>query len=254
EVIAEIQRWSAHIPQLLSAIEQVLTLFNAEQLEIFRIIWNAIQQNQPLCIFINGKAGHGKTYLVNALCSQVHSHEKVVLATATSMFVAQLYPGGHTTHSTFKVPVNEWSKMLESPISPTDSHAELICKSSLIIWDEAPMANRAVLTCVNETCCQVMQSTLPFGGKVVILLGDFCQMCPVIHRGTRVEVINVSILRSTIWPKFTIHHLTTPICNADDPPFAAFVDAIGDGGGPQISFQGLQHAQSKTKLHQFTFP
>ena len=103
EVIAEVQRWLSHVPQLLSAAVQALTLFNTEQLDIFEIVWNAVQWNQPLCIFIDGKAGRGKTYLVNALCSQVRGHEKIVLATATSAFAAQLYPGGRTTHSTFKV-------------------------------------------------------------------------------------------------------------------------------------------------------
>ena len=144
--------------------------------------------------------------------------------------------------------------MLESPISPTDSRAALIHQSSLIIWDEAPMANRAVLACVDETCHQVMQSPLPFGGKVVILLGDFRQTCPVIHKGTKAEVINASISHSAIWPKFTIYHLITPIQNAEDPAFAAFVDAIGDGGGPEVSFQGLLHAKSRTDLIQFVFP
>jgi len=103
EVIAEVQRWSSYIPQHLSTAAQALTLFNPEQLKIFEIVWNAVQQNQPLCVFIDGKAGRGKTYLVNALCSQVRGHEKIVLATATSAFAVQLYPGGRTTHSTFKV-------------------------------------------------------------------------------------------------------------------------------------------------------
>ena len=144
--------------------------------------------------------------------------------------------------------------MLESSISPTDSRAALIRQSSLIIWDEAPMANCAVLGCVDEICRQIMQSPLPFGGKVVILLGDFRQTCPVIRKGTKAEVINASISHSPIWPKFTIYRLITPIRNAEDPPFAAFVDAIGDGGGPEISFQGLQHAKSRADLIEFTFP
>ena len=144
--------------------------------------------------------------------------------------------------------------MLESPSSPTDSRAALIRQSSLIIWDEAPMTNRAVLACVDETCRQIMQSSLPFGGKVVVLLGDFCQTCPVICKGTRAEVVNASISHSAIWSKFTIYHLNTPIRNAEDPAFAAFVDAIGDGGGPEVSFQGLQHARSRDDLIQFIFP
>lgn len=144
--------------------------------------------------------------------------------------------------------------MLESPITPTDSRAALIREASLIIWDEAPMANRAVLACVDETCRRVMGSSVPFGGKVVVLLGDFRQTCPVIRKGTKAEVIDASISRSAIWPNFIIHRLITPIRNAQDPTFAAFVDEIGDGAGPEISFQGFQHAESRTSLIQFTFP
>lgn len=103
EVAAEIQRWSSDIHQLLTAAEQALALFNPEQTRIFEVVWDAVQQCQPLCIFIDGKAGRGKTFLVNALCSQARGHEKIVLATATSAFAAQLYPGGRTAHSTFKV-------------------------------------------------------------------------------------------------------------------------------------------------------
>jgi len=144
--------------------------------------------------------------------------------------------------------------MLESPISQNDSCAALIHQSSFIIWDEAPMANRAVFACVDETCHRIMQSPLPFGGKMVVLLGDFRQTCPVIHKGTKAEVVNASISHSAIWPNFAIHCLITPIRNAEDPAFAAFVDAIGDGGGPEISFQGLQHAKSRVDLIQFIFP
>jgi len=103
EVFAEIQRWAPQIPQLLSDAEYALTLFNPEQLQVFQVVWDAVQQSRPLCIFVDGRAGRGKTFLVNALCSAVRGHQKIVLATASSGFAAQLYPGGRTTHSTFKV-------------------------------------------------------------------------------------------------------------------------------------------------------
>ncbi|KIM59665.1 hypothetical protein SCLCIDRAFT_46318, partial [Scleroderma citrinum Foug A] len=87
------------------------------------------------------------------------------------------------------VPVNDKSEMLQSPITPADAHGELIQSASAIIWDEAPMANRAVLTCIEEVCRNVMENTNPFGGKIVILLGDFRQTCPVIRGGTHPEVV-----------------------------------------------------------------
>ncbi|KAI0769661.1 DNA helicase Pif1 like protein, partial [Trametes elegans] len=66
---------------------------------------------------------------------------------------------------------------------------ELIREASVIIWDEAPMAKSAVLACVEETCRRVMRNNLPWGGKVVVLLGDFRQTCPVVRRGTRRDIV-----------------------------------------------------------------
>jgi hypothetical protein len=103
EIAAEFLRWSSQTLQLLSAAQHALTVFTTEQRAIFESVWNALESNHPLCIFVDGKAGRGKTFLVNALCSQVRGHGGIVLATATSGFAAQLYPGGRTTHSTFKV-------------------------------------------------------------------------------------------------------------------------------------------------------
>ncbi|KAI0084426.1 DNA helicase Pif1 like protein, partial [Irpex rosettiformis] len=76
-----------------------------------------------------------------------------------------------------------------SPVSKASARGDLIRAASVVIWDEAPMANRAVLSCVEEICRDVMESDAPFGGKVIILLGDFRQTCPVIPYGTKAQVI-----------------------------------------------------------------
>jgi len=103
------------------------------------------------------------------------------------------------------------------------------------------MANRAVLACVEECCRRVMGNQIPFGGKVVILLGDFRQTCPVVRRGTKMDVLNASISRCNIWPLFQVAQLITPIRNAADPPFASYVDRIGEGEGPRVDLSFLTH-------------
>jgi hypothetical protein len=79
-----------------------------------------------------------------------------------------------------------------------------------------------------------MGSQTPFGGKVVILLGDFRQTCPVIPRGTKADILNACISRCHLWVQFQIARLIAPIRNAEDPALASFVDAIGDGAGPNV--------------------
>lgn len=63
-------------------------------------------------MFVDGKAGRGKTFLINALCEHIQSQGEIIIPTVTAAFATQLYPGGRTTHSTFKVCVHYTTKDL----------------------------------------------------------------------------------------------------------------------------------------------
>lgn len=116
------------------------------------------------------------------------------------------------------------------------------------------MANRAVLSCVEETCRRVTGNNAPFGGKVVIILGDFRQTCPVIPGGSRTRVVNASVRSSPLWPSFKIYRLITPLRNAEDPEFAHWVDTIGDGAGPDINLDMIDRLSSVNDVIAFVFP
>jgi len=103
EVEWELHRWSLQVGMLEQQVDVGLSVFNPEQRDIFSWVQCAILNNEPLLMFVDGKAGRGKTFLVNTLCAWVRSVRKIALPTATSAFAAQLYPGGRTTHSTFGV-------------------------------------------------------------------------------------------------------------------------------------------------------
>jgi hypothetical protein len=103
EVERELRHWSQQTTALQQQVHLGLSMFNDEQRDIFLQIQYAILHNEPLLMFIDGKAGRGKTFLVNTLCAWARSTARIALPTATSAFAAQLYPGGRTTHSTFGV-------------------------------------------------------------------------------------------------------------------------------------------------------
>lgn len=270
EVLHEILRWGFQSQTLATQADNARVIMSNEQVTIFDRIVDASINMHPLIAFVDGKAGRGKSYLINAVCNKLRSQGRIVLPTATAAFAAQLYPGGRTTHSMFKVstgnqcisiqlnitkvPVNEKSTLLESPISPADARGDLIRAASLIIWDEAPMANRAVLACVEEVCRKVMKNNEPFGGKVIILAGDFRQTCPVIRGGTRADVVDASIKSSPLWPLFEIFRLTIPIRNAQDPELSAFADRIGDGAGPEIAMTIIPSLTNVDDLIDFVYP
>lgn len=103
EVEWELRRWSSESQALRQQVDIGFSIFNPEQRDIFLRVQHAILSNEPLLTFVDGKAGRGKTFLVNILCAWVRSMGKITLPTATSAFAAQLYPGRRTTHSTFGV-------------------------------------------------------------------------------------------------------------------------------------------------------
>ena len=85
-------------------------LLHHEQLEIYHRIIALCQRfprdnNLPNPIFINGKAGQGKTYLVNAICNTLRLEGKIVVNVGTTALSALLYKRGRTAHSTFGIPV-----------------------------------------------------------------------------------------------------------------------------------------------------
>jgi PIF1-like helicase len=116
------------------------------------------------------------------------------------------------------------------------------------------MANRATLSCVQDMCQTVTQTQAAFGGKVVTLIGDFRQTCPVVPHATRAQIVAVSIRSSHLWPLFTIYRLTQPIQNASDLQYAAMIDAIGDGQQSEVNLDMIKHVRTYDVLIDFVFP
>ncbi|KIJ55967.1 hypothetical protein M422DRAFT_151019, partial [Sphaerobolus stellatus SS14] len=246
--------WSAQTNQLMEQVESSYERFTQEQQQIFHEFLQAIQEQTPLYVFMDGKAGRGKTFLIEAIVNYVCSIGKVAIVTATSAFAALLYPGGRTAHSTFKVPVQEDNEMLVAEVEFNSPHADLLREASVIVWDEAPMANRVVLECVDVLLRNICQRDLPFGGKIFACAGDFRQTCPVIRRGSRPQIVDASIRSSFLWPIFNIRRLTVPIRNASDPEFAEYVDSVGDGVGPEIPLPCLQKVFDVQGAIDFIYP
>ncbi|GAU27991.1 hypothetical protein TSUD_373870 [Trifolium subterraneum] len=114
---------------------------------------------------------------------------EIVLAVASSGIAALLIPGRRTAHSRFAIPLNidEYSSC---QIGPTDDLSHLIRRARLIIWDEAPMMHSHCFEAVDRTLNDIMKERrFPFGGKVIVLGGDFRQILPVIPKGTRHDIV-----------------------------------------------------------------
>ncbi|CAH1421261.1 unnamed protein product [Lactuca virosa] len=148
--------------------------------EIMRHVHNDI----PGVFFIDGPGGTGKTFLYKALLANIRSCGHIALATASSGVAANNMPGGRTAHSRFKIPINLENNSV-CKISRQSGTAQLLRTAKVIIWDEASMAKRHALEAVDRTMKDITGVMLPFGGKIMVLGGDFRQVLPVVRRGTR---------------------------------------------------------------------
>ncbi|XP_076934493.1 uncharacterized protein LOC143600803 [Bidens hawaiensis] len=115
---------------------------------------------------------------------------EIVLNVASSGIASLLLEGGRTAHSIFLIPIN-LTEDSQCQVKGNTDVSELLKKTSLIIWDEAPMIHKHAFEALDRTLKDVMNVDLGntsgtlFGGKVVVLGGDFRQILPVVQNGTR---------------------------------------------------------------------
>ena len=106
-----------------------------------------------------------------------------------------------TAHIAFKV-IIPIEKSSTCNIGRNSAQAHLIGEAILIIFDEAPMADRKVIECIERTLRDIPGCDDIFGGKVVVFGGDFRQILPVVRHGSRADIVNASL------NKYVIKNLT----------------------------------------------
>ena len=73
------------------------------------------------------------------------------------------------------------------------------------------MAHKDALEVVDRLLKDLMDSEEPFGGKVMVLGGDFQQVLPVIPKATWPQIVNACIVTSYLWQRFNLIRLTTNV-------------------------------------------
>ncbi len=124
--------------------------------------------------------------------------------------------------------------------------AKLVRKADLIIRDKAPMMHRRAFEAVDRTLRDLMQlddaqaTEKIFGGKTMVLGGDFRQILPVVPKGRQEDIVSASLPRSHIWQHVTIlcFHINMRVMatnSEEQREFAKWVLNVGDGNLPAIA-------------------
>lgn len=216
--------------------EQMYGSMNVEQRYIVDEIELAVNRSYNNCcnaFFIDGPGGTGKTFIYRYLIDKLFASRRIVISVAWTGIAAMLLKGGRTVHSRFKMPLklNEDSVCALSANSREAGH---IKSAALIIWDEAPMASCFALNCIDRFLRDIMNNDVPFGGKVIVLGGDFRQVLPVVPHGSRHSIVRQTLKSSNIWHLVRKFTLTINMRAEDDEEFRSFLLDIGNGTYPTI--------------------
>ena len=122
-----------------------------------------------------------------------------------------------------------------SSISAQTSRAEVLRRARVILWDEAPMAPKAALEAVDRLLRDLMDlPDDPFGGKVLVMGGDFRQVLPVMPHTTREDMISHSIKNHYLWKdgRVEIFSLAENMRATGDSHWRDYLLHVGDGTLP----------------------
>nr|GEY71917.1 DNA helicase [Tanacetum cinerariifolium] len=183
--------------------------------------------------------GTSTTFLWKTIISTLRSEEKIVLAVASSGITSLLLPSGSTVHLRFKLPLELTEESL-CRITKNSYIGKLSANTNLIIWDEAPMNDRSYFEALDRSLMDILTEPHSlFGGKSVLLGGDFRQTLPVKKGASKMEVISSCISESELWSRFKVFTLTEnirlekPNISADErsliSSFSSWLLNIGDG-------------------------
>ena len=232
-----------NVAEAAARTEQAKLRFTDEQAAIFDTILTAVKSRQQRLIFIQAAGGCGKTMLINAVLEAVRSLEPggcVALATATTGKAAMHLLKGRTFHSRFKAPlILDEDCRLRIPLGT--ELAKLVEMARLIVIDEATMLNNMLLEALDVCLRDIMNTDVPFGGKVLVLCGDFRQTLPVIPGASRAGIVSKCLNQHPLWQQFEVMYLTKNMrVNAQSDPkllaWSEWLQSIGDGvEGEQVT-------------------
>ncbi|KAI9383363.1 hypothetical protein POPTR_013G071501v4 [Populus trichocarpa] len=156
---------------------------NPCQKNIYDSVITSILQNKQALIFVHGHGGTRKTFLWHTIINRVRSEGLILPVVASSGIASLLLLRGRTSHSRFKIPL-EVNENSTCEIKHNTHLSRLLEMTSLIVWDEAPMNNRFYFEALDRSLQDILKTldgrrlNNPFGGKSILLGGDFRQILP----------------------------------------------------------------------------
>jgi ATP-dependent DNA helicase PIF1 len=187
-------------------------------------------------VFLSGRAGTGKSYLLSRYLVLAKRRHRNVLVTAPTGVAAINLKDGHTMHKEFQIPVGVF---LDPDSDPAVGITPSMRAADTIVIDEISMCRRDVFDYVMARIEYLNNTSKKHVPKQLIVVGDFFQLPPVVKND------ELALLRSK-YPDFgdkgfcfrspywkSMHFLTCTLTDVirqkDDAKFIQMLSKIRNG-------------------------
>ena len=192
-------------------------------------------------VYLTGKAGSGKTYLLNQYINYLKDR-RVSVAVTASTGIAATHIGGVTIHSWSGIGIKD--KLTDRDIDSMEQKPYLWKRfenTKVLVIDEVSMLNAERLDMIDRVCKAFKRNENPFGGMQVVLCGDFFQLPPITRGSGEISFVN----KSQAWCDMNLH-----ICylqeqyRQTDP---SFLDVLNEIRSNSVSEKTMNKLRSRYK-------
>ena len=235
-------------PEYLSMLPQLEAL---DKLHVWATGMKNFREGRPglerpiLHLFIHGAAGTGKSWFLSKVQDifTAAGHPHGLVCTSFTGCASQQLPDGSTIHHALGLKVNSPNDSMPASASNGKVKNE---EMDVLVIDEASMVTRKMLCDIDIGLRQNFSPNLPFGGRVVILLGDFFQI-PAVSRPTLIDQMTADeiatgrrgLMTPNLFEKFVTIEFSKQYRAAADPEHMKKLEFFRN---PQVTLQPIRES------------
>lgn len=199
-------------------------------------------------MYITGKAGSGKSYLLEFFAKNTRKNIAIVAPTG----IAALNVGGQTIHSFFALDFGVQDIQAIRKKGVFGKRKTILQKLDTLVIDETSMVRVDILDAIDTKLQIANENSLPFGGKQVLLFGDLYQLPPVVESQISRYLIqkygSIFFFRAPVFKRVPLkmYELKEVFRQKDDPAFMGILNDIRIG---QITDSELSALNSRCIPH-----
>lgn len=193
---------------------------------------------------ITGKAGTGKTTLINIICSKLEGEKNIAKLAFTG--IAANNAKGVTIHSFLRLPISPYRPDYQNKglYRASNDIIETIKHTDIIIIDEISMVRCDLLDEMDDVLRHYRKNDEPFGGIQIVMAGDLYQLAPVCDDDwDKISEYYESpyFFSSRVMQKmnYPMYELLKVRRQEGDPEFIEILNKIRDGNMPDKDLMNL---------------